>query len=90
VEFHRIFQMAHCAHPSGRDPEARQRGRDPPRCRSRAEFCARRDQPSFDLGSPVDRLASLVDDVRPVFAREAHDPAVQRRGELPGLPGPAG
>lgn len=86
IEHHGVFQMVYYAHHYGWDAEARRRHAGHPCYRSCVDFCARWDQSSFDPDYPTLPLEAFADDVRTVFARKAHDPAVLRPGEVLGLP----
>jgi len=85
VEHHGIFQMVYYAHHYGWNPEERQTFRDHPCYDSCAAFCERWDQASFDPDYDSDPLESFEDEVRAVFARKAHDPAVMQVGVVKGL-----
>lgn len=89
IEHHGIFQMYYYAHHYGWDRELREKYRDSPYYQSCADFCERWDQSSFDPDYPMDPLESFEAEVREVFARKAHDPAVLQPGVVKGLP-PAG
>ncbi len=81
VEHHGTFQKVYYAHHVGGNPESRQAHRDNPYYEDCAEFCERWDQSSFDPGYdslPLDFFRPMVLEV---FAREAYDPAVIRKGE---------
>ena len=54
--------------------------------RSCVDFCERWDQSSFDPAYPTEKLDFFVPMVREVFSRRAHDPAVQQKGLVKGLP----
>lgn len=80
VRHHGAFQMIYYGHFVGLDPDARDRYRGNPNYPACVDFCERWDQASFDpdyATPPLDHFAPLV---REVFARDAWDPAVIRKG----------
>ena len=86
VEHHGAFQKVYYIHHYGGDPDERETFRTDPRYQSCVNFCERWDQSSFDPDYPCDPLDSFAPQVRAVFARRPHDPAVLRKGDVIGLP----
>lgn len=80
VEHHGIFQMLYYGRHYGWDENARDRFKDHPCFDSCAQFCERWDQAAFDPEYDTLPLAHFEPMLRAVFARKAHDPAVQREG----------
>ena len=84
VRHHGAFQMIYYGHHIGLDPEARARYRDNTNYGACVEFCERWDQASFDPDYDTPPLEHFEPMVREVFARDACDPAVIRKGvQLP-------
>ena len=84
VRHHGAFQMIYYGHHIGLDPEARARYRDDTNYGACVEFCERWDQASFDPDYDTPPLEHFEPMVREVFARDAWDPAVIRKGvQLP-------
>jgi predicted HD phosphohydrolase len=86
VEHHASFQMYYYAHHYGWNQHEREKYRASPYYQSCVDFCERWDQSSFDPAYSTESLDFFVPMVREVFARKAHDPAVQQRGVVRGLP----
>jgi len=86
VEHHASFQMYYYAHHYGWNQHEREKYRASPYFQSCADFCERWDQSSFDPDYPTEKLDFFLPMVREVFARKAHDPAVQQKGIVKGLP----
>ncbi len=84
VRHHGAFQMIYYGYHIGLDPEARARYRDNTNYGACVEFCERWDQASFDPDYDTPPLEHFEPMVREVFARDAWDPAVIRKGvQLP-------
>ncbi|PZR00372.1 MAG: peptidase [Cereibacter sphaeroides] len=89
VEKHGDFQKLYYAHHLGGNRNSRDRYSDDPYYEDCATFCERWDQSSFDPDYgwlPVEFFRPMVDEV---FARNAYDPAVIRKGERVALSDPA-
>lgn len=86
VEHHGIFQMLYYGHHYGWDRNARDRFKDHPCFEVCSDFCERWDQSSFDPDYASEGLEFFEPQLREVFARKAHDPAVLMPGEVKGLP----
>jgi len=86
VEHHASFQMYYYAHHYGWNQHEREKYRASAYFQSCADFCERWDQSSFDPDYPTEKLDFFLPMVREVFARKAHDPAVQQKGVVKGLP----
>ena len=86
VEHHGSFQMYYYAHHYGWNQHEREKYADSIYYQSCAEFCERWDQASFDPAYRAKPLDFFVPMVREVFDRKAHDPAVQQKGMVKGLP----
>ena len=90
VEHHGAFQKVYYMHFYGGDPEERRKFAGNPYYDSCAAFCERWDQSSFDPAYPTRPLEHFAPMVRAVFARTPHDPSVQLKGVVKGLPEPSG
>jgi predicted HD phosphohydrolase len=86
VEQHGSFQMYYYAHHYGWNQHEREKYRDSVYFQSCVDFCERWDQSSFDPDYPTEKLDFFIPMVREVFSRKAHDPAVQQKGVVKGLP----
>ena len=86
VEHHASFQMYYDAHHYGWNQHEREKYRASPYFQSCMDFCERWDQSSFDPSYPTEKLEAFIPMVKEVFARRAHDPAVQQKGVVKGLP----
>ncbi len=80
IEQHGVFQSYYYAHHLGGDRNGRDRFADHPWAELCRQFCERWDQNSFDPNGPIDPLDSFADEVRAVFSRTPHDPAVVEAG----------
>ncbi len=80
IEQHGLFQSYYFAHHLGGDRNRRDEFADHPWFALCADFCARWDQSSFDPTAPIHTLASFVDEVHEVFARQAWDADVTTAG----------
>ena len=89
VERHGTFRMLYYGEHDGWDENARERYRGHPRFDACSDFCARRDQSSFDPDYDSESLEHFAPSVREVFSRTASDPAVVREGFVGGLPASA-
>ena len=86
VEHHGAFQMYYYAHHYGWDQNEREKYADSIYYQSCVDFCERWDQSSFDPDYKVLPLEFFEPMVREVFARKAHNPDVQQKGVVKGLP----
>ncbi len=86
VEHHGAFQMYYYAHHYGWNQHEREKYRDSAFFQSCVDFCERWDQSSFDPAYHTKNLDFFVPMVKEVFSRMAHDPAVQQKGLVKGLP----
>jgi len=86
VERHAAFQMYYYAHHYRWNQHEREKYADSIYYQSCVDFCERWDQSSFDPAYPTRPLEFFIPMVREVFARKAHDPAVQQKGVVKGLP----
>jgi len=64
----------------------REKYRDSIYYQSCVDFCERWDQSSFDPDYKTESLDYFIPMVMEVFSRKAHDPAVQQKGVVRGLP----
>ncbi|GAB1362028.1 HD domain-containing protein [Rhodobacter sp.] len=81
VEKHADFQRIYYAHHVGGNQHARDRHAGSPYFDDCAEFCERWDQSSFDPEYDTLSIEFFRPMVEEVFARNAYDPAVTRKGE---------